>query len=40
LDGVLKALPKPRVIKPEDYKKLKEQKEDYKHEYEKSDEEN
>jgi hypothetical protein len=40
LDALLKGLPKPKVIKPEEFQKLKEEKEDYKREYEKSDEEN
>jgi hypothetical protein len=40
LRELLKSLPKPKVIKPEDFEKIRSEKEDYKREYEKSDEEN
>jgi hypothetical protein len=40
LDALLKSLPKPKIIKPEEFEKLKSQKDDYKHEYDKADEEN
>jgi len=40
LPSLLKSLPKPKIIKPEDFKKLKSEKEEYKREFDKSDEEN
>lgn len=40
LRGLLKSLPKSKSIKPEDFEKLRSEKEDYKREYEKADEEN
>jgi hypothetical protein len=40
LSDLLKSLPKPKVIKPEELEKVKSEKQEYKREYEKADEEN
>ena len=40
LNALLKSIPKPKIIKPEDFEKLKLQVDDYKSEYDKADEDN